>query len=120
MTYFRIYLVLAFLVLAAYTGIVIAEHGMSLFAVAARDVAQLGWPGQFDLDFTFLLILSGVWIAYRHRFSGTGIALGLCATVGGVLFTSVYLLVETFRTKGDVVALLLGQNRVEVRAGQDS
>jgi hypothetical protein len=37
--------------------------------------------------------------------------LGLCAFFGGALFLSLYLFIESFRTKGDVTALLLGENR---------
>lgn len=41
-------------------------------------------------------------------FGGTGVALGLLAFVGGALFLSTYLLVESFRVRGDVRALLRG------------
>lgn len=111
MTVFRGFLVLIFLSIAGYTGGVIANHGMGLLPIFFGDMAQLTWPGQFNLDFTCLLSLSGLWVAYRHRFRAPGLLLGLCAFVGGALFLSVYLLVESFRARGDVASLLLGENR---------
>lgn len=74
-------------------------------------MAELAWPGQFNLDFTCMLALSGIWVAHRHQFSAPGVLLGVCAFVGGALFLSVYLLVVSFRTKGDVAAMLLGERQ---------
>lgn len=107
----RILLTFIFLAIAGYTGVVIANHGAGLFAVFFGDIAKLAWPGQFNLDFMCMLTLSGLWVAYRHRFRPAGILLGLCACIGGVFFLSAYLLVESFRTGGDVSALLLGEKQ---------
>ena len=74
-------------------------------------MAGLAWPGQFNLDFMCMLALSGLWVAWRHRFGTVGIALGLVAFFGGALFLSAYLLVESVRTGRSVEALLLGQRR---------
>jgi hypothetical protein len=111
MVFFRTGLVIIFAVIAAYTGVVVAHHGFGLFPVFFGALAELGWPGQFNLDFLCMLTLSGLWVAHRHRFSAAGILLGLCATFGGALFLSAYLLVITGRVKGDVVALLTGETR---------
>ena len=111
MTFFRLLLVLIFTAITLYTGVVIANHGLNLLPVFFGDMAALAWPGQFNLDFMCMLALSGLWVAWRHRFSGAGIALGVVAFFGGALFLSVYLLVESFRTQGNVAALLLGQQR---------
>lgn len=111
MTAFRGFLALIFLVLAGYTGVVISRHGLGLFAVFFGDMARLGWSGQFNLDFTCLLALSGLWVASRHRFRASGLALGACAFFGGALFLSGYLIVASIRAKGDLAALLLGDRR---------
>jgi hypothetical protein len=111
MNAFRVVLALMFAAIVVYTGVVIRDHGMILFSVFFGDMAKMAWPGQFNLDFTCLLALSGIWVAYRHRFRPTGILLGLCAFFGGVLVLSIYLLVATFRGKGDTTTLLLGENR---------
>ena len=108
---FRAFLVLVFLTIAGYTAVVVAHHGPDLFAVFLRDIASLTWAGQFDLDFMCHVAVSGLWVAYRHRFGTRGVLLGVCATVGGMLFLAPYLLVQSIRTRGDVAALLLGENR---------
>ena len=110
MTGFRVALVIMFAVIAGYSGVVIANHGMGLFSIFFSDIAAMTWPGQFDLDFMFMLMFSALWVGYRHRFSAVGLLLGLGALVGGSLFLTVYLSVESYRCKGDVTALLLGRN----------
>jgi hypothetical protein len=107
-TPFRSLLVVIFATVAVYTGIVASRHGPNLLPVFFGDIAGLAWPGQFNLDFMCLLALTGLWVAWRHRFGAAGIALGLVAVFGGVLFLSAYLFVESRRAQGDVRALLLG------------
>ena len=109
MTSFRALLVLIFCAIAIYTGIVASQYGMNLLPVFFGDMARFAWPGQFNLDFLCMLTLSGLWVAWRSRFSPAGIALGLAAFFGGALFLSAYLLIESLRAGGDVRALLLGQ-----------
>ena len=111
MMLFRLLLVLIFTAIALYTGVVVTHHGFNLLPVFFGDMAGLAWPGQFNLDFMCMLALSGLWVAWRHRFGTAGIALGLVAFFGGALFLSAYLLVESVRTGGSVEALLLGQRR---------
>lgn len=107
----RAFLALVVLTVGSYTSIVIANHGLNLFPVFFGDMAELTWRGQFNLDFMCMLALSGLWVAYRHRFSAVGLVLGLCAFFGGAPFLSAYLLVQSVRTKGDMAALLLGERR---------
>ena len=105
---FRLLLVLIFTAIALYTGVVVTHHGFNLLPVFFGDMAGMAWPGQFNLDFMCMLALSGLWVAWRHRFGAAGIALGLAAFFGGALFLSAYLLVASFRADGNVEALLLG------------
>lgn len=104
----RLLLVIMFLVLAVYTGFVIAEHGLVLFPYFFGDVGRADWSGQFNLDFLMMLMLSALWVSWRHRFSGVGLALGVVAFFGGMGFLSVYLFVQSFLTKGNVVEILIG------------
>lgn len=83
MVAFRTLVVLLFTAVLVYTGVVGTTHGWSLLPVFLGDIAAMNWPGQFNLDFACLLILSGLWVAWRHRFSPFGLVLGLLATVGG-------------------------------------
>jgi len=107
---FRTLLAVLLLVLAAYTAVVISEHGMGLLAVFFGDMLALGWPGQFNLDFLMMLMLSALWTAWRHAFSPAGLALAVLAFFGGASFLTVYLLVLSFREEGDVRRMLLGRN----------
>lgn len=112
MAVFRVFLVVIFLTLLSYTAVVASRHGLNLLPVFFGDMAKIEWPGQFNLDFLFMLTLSGLWVAWRHRFSAIGMVLGLAALFGGSLFLSLYLLVENLRCKGDMKALLLGNCRI--------
>lgn len=104
----RLLLCLILATLAAYTAVVGARHGFDLLPVFFGDMAELGWPGQFNLDFLCFLVLSALWVAWRHRFRAAGLLLAVVALVGGSLFLSVYLLVESRRSR-DLAALLLGE-----------
>jgi hypothetical protein len=44
----------------------------------------------------------------QHRFTPGSLDLVFLATVGGASFLSMYLLVLSFQTKGDVRAMLIG------------
>jgi hypothetical protein len=50
-------------------------------------------------------------VAWRHRFSPVGLALGVVAVFGGMPFLSTYLLIVSFTTRGDIEATLLGETR---------
>ena len=112
MTFLRVLLVAMLVTLVIYTGFAIVNDGPFFFAIAAGDVAALGWPGQFNLDFVCYLILSAIWVAWRHKFSMIGIGLGLIASVGGIIFLSIYLLIASYRANGDVREILLGEQMV--------
>ena len=47
----------------------------------------MSWQGQFNLDFFMFLLMSGLWIAWRHEFS----PLGNLLAIGGVFFGAPYL-----------------------------
>ncbi|QLC25904.1 hypothetical protein HFP57_13305 [Parasphingopyxis algicola] len=111
MAAFRTLLVLLCLGIVLYTAIVVGEHGMNLFPAFFGDIAALGWPGQFNVDFLSFLILSAVWVAWRHAFSTTGFALALLAFSGGGLFLTIYLLIASFSADGDIRIVLLGPSR---------
>jgi hypothetical protein len=110
-TAFRVFLVAVWATIFGYTAIVVAHHGMGLLAVFFGDMAKMDWPGQFNLDFMFMLALSALWVAWRHHFSSGGLGLAVLAFFGGASFLSVYLLVLSLQTQGDVRALLLGADR---------
>ncbi len=111
MTAFRALLILLAVILIGYTAVVIASHGMNLVPIFFADIAAMGWPGQFNLDFLFMLTLSATWVTWRHGFSLAGIGLGLLALFGGSLFLTTYLFVVSLQARGDVKEILLGKAR---------
>jgi hypothetical protein len=111
-TAFRVLLIALCAILVGYTGVVISNHGMGLLSVFFGDMAAMGWPGQFNLDFMFMLMLSALWVAWRHQFSIAGLVLGLLAFLGGSLFLTAYVFVLSWLTRGDIEQMLLGRRRV--------
>lgn len=111
MTSFRVLLVVLIAALVAYTVVVIANHGIWLFPVFFGDIAAMGWPGQFNADFLCFLTLGGLWLAWRHEFSALGCAMGAFVYLGGAPFVMTYILIQTFRTNGDMVEVLVGARR---------
>jgi hypothetical protein len=108
---FRPFLLIVWLSIAGYTAIVGANHGLNLLPIFFGDIASMTWPGQFNLDFLCMLLLSGLWVSWRHQFSPAGLALGILAVFGGAFFLSLYLLVVSHRLQGGMQELLLGKSR---------
>lgn len=111
MIYLRALLAVIFIVVSIYTLNVIALHGINFLPIFFGDIAALSWRGQFNADFTGFLILSALWVAWRHDFRPIGFILGLFALFGGILFLSAYLFVTSMSEAGDSKALLLGKRR---------
>lgn len=114
MTLFRLFLAAGLIIISGYTAITIANHGVNFLPIFFRDLAAMGWPGQFNLDFYCFLLLSGLWVAWRHHFSAGGIALGVAMTLLGFPLLSIYLLIASYKTNGDITAMMLGETRAKV------
>lgn len=113
MTVFRIFLAMMWIAITGYTAVVIANHGLGLFGIFFGDMSTFGWPGQFNLDFLFMLMLSALWVAWRNNFSASGLGLSLIALFGGSLFLATYLLVLTFSSNGNMKQVLIGEKRAD-------
>ena len=105
---FRLLLMAFTAVISVLTVVAIAGEGPNLFVPFFSAIFALSWQGQFNVDFTLYLVLSGLWMAWRGGFSGGSIALGLLAPPLGMLFLAPYLLFLLGRTGGDLRRLLLG------------
>ena len=108
---FRVLLVSIVIVMLGYTGIVGSTQGWNFMPVFFGDIAAMKWPGQFNLDFSCLLLLSGLWLAWRHQFSAKGLALGIAMPFCGAPLLCIYLLMASLRAEGDMQRLLLGPAR---------
>lgn len=107
---FRILLAVLWVGLLVYTVVVIGAYGMTLVPIFFGDIARMNWPGQFNLDFSCLLVLSALWTAWRNKFSALGLALSPVALFGGSGFLLLYLSILLFNEKGDLRGVLLGAN----------
>ncbi|WP_411338940.1 hypothetical protein V6U71_13520 [Sphingopyxis sp. J-6] len=105
---FRSFLIILWLALAAYTAVVISRHGLGLLPIFFGDVAKLGWPGQFNLDFLCFLVLSALWTAWRNGFSAIALLLALIAFFGGAGFLLPYLVFLTVQERGNMPRVLIG------------
>lgn len=109
MKVFQLFLVVCWLGVAAVTAVAFAEQGMAAGQVFISDIQQLNWRAQFNVDFFTHLLLMGLWVAWRARFSALGIVTGVACVLGGGLVSLIYILVAALRCGGDVQKLLLGQ-----------
>lgn len=108
MTGFRILLVLMFTTLLLYTTFVVLDSGVNFVPTFFANMFSVGWQGQFNLDFMMLIMVTSLWIAWRHKFSLSGIAIALIWPVAGLMFLSIYLLIASYRANGNVSSILLG------------
>ena len=114
MNAFRALLVLIFVAIVVYTVPVVLNHGLGvLFTTFFGDMLNMGWPGQFNLDFFGFLLMSGFWMAWRNNFSPFGLVLGAFGVVGGAPLLTAYLLYLSFATNGDAQKMLLGEMRTQ-------
>lgn len=116
MMLFRVWLVIIFLAISGYTLPVVMDQGLNLFPYFFGDIAKIGWPGQFNLDFLTMLSLSAIWVAWRHQFTGPGLGLSVLAFFGGGLFLSIYLTILCMQVKGGVEEILVGEARLSARS----
>jgi hypothetical protein len=112
MTLFRLLLIAIVAIVGVYTVVVIRQHGADFLTPFYADIAKMGWPGQFNMDFHAFLILGSLWLMWRHHFSAIGLLFGAIIFVGGAPFLCIYLLVVLTKDKADIAELLLGKERV--------
>lgn len=103
------------LVLAASTAAIfgatlaaIAHAGYNWPAVFLGDLLAGNWRSQFNTDLVIHLALIGVWVAWREAWSAKGLVFGVFCVIWGGMFTFPYVLVESYRARGDTVRILLG------------
>jgi len=110
MVLFRVFLATLCVALSAYTAVVVSNYGMGLLPIFFGDMLAMTWPGQFNLDFMFMLAFSALWVSWRHQFSVAGFALGFFAFIGGASFLTVYLFILSYQAEGNMKKILLGSH----------
>jgi hypothetical protein len=117
MTLFRLLLALIVATVGVYTIFVVRQHGLDFVTPFFGDITEMGWPGQFNMDFWSFLILGSLWLMWRHHFSPLGLLFGLVIFVGGAPFLCSYLLIVMAKDRPDMAELLLGKSRVATLRG---
>jgi hypothetical protein len=98
------------LAIVIYTAFAITNEGLSLFQIFNNNMMSLGWNGQFNLDFSSYLTLSGLWIMWRNQFSLPFILFAFAAMIIGIMLFAPYLIYLLIVEKGDLKKVLLGAN----------
>lgn len=96
------------LTLAVYTFLTIGKEGWNLFPIITSNISSMTWSGQFNADFSCYLLLSGMWIMWRNKFSSSSIIISLAAMIIGIMVFAPYLIYLTIKEKGDLRKVLLG------------
>lgn len=96
-------------ILLVYTGFAVKLEGWTLFQVLINNVTALNWNGQFNLDFSCYLLLSGIWIVWRNKFSGSSVIMAIIAMIIGIIVFAPYLLYLIIKENGDLKKVLLGK-----------
>lgn len=108
----RIILVVVWAVVLWSTVLAIHSDGLAMSAdVFSSDLLAGNWRSQFNIDLLSHMLLVGIWVAWRQKFSILGLFLGLLSINGG-LFTLIYVLILTVAHKGDLNKVLMGKNFV--------
>lgn len=95
-------------ILLAYTFLAFAQEGPVLFQTFIGNIASGTWSGQFNLDFLCYLMLSGLWIMWRQKYSAASVLIALAAMILGIVFFAPYLLLLIYKEKGDLKRVLTG------------
>ncbi|TAE54100.1 MAG: hypothetical protein EAZ89_06925, partial [Bacteroidetes bacterium] len=95
--------------LIAYTGYAVQNEGWILFQVLTDNITALNWNGQFNLDFSCYLMLSGIWIMWRNKFTPFFILFAVVAMIIGIMAFAPYLLYLLITEKGDLKKVLWGE-----------
>lgn len=90
------------------TVIAFKNEGTNLFSIFIANIQAMNWNGQFNLDFSSYLILSGLWIAWRSKFSTSSIIFAILSAILGIIVFAPYLLYLLKKENGDLKKLLIG------------
>ena len=110
MKIFRISLLAVFTTVLVYTFIVGNNEGWNFIPIFFGDITEINWTGQFNLDFSFFLILTGFWIVWRNQFKPLGYVLGLLTLIGGIPYVSIYLFYLSLKSN-NINSVLIGNNK---------
>jgi hypothetical protein len=106
--FFKILLATQAIGVLIYTFFAFQSEGANLLQIFISNIKSLNWNGQFNLDFSCYLTLSGLWIAWRNKFTSTSILFGVGAMIIGIMAFAPYLLYLVIKENGDLKKVLIG------------
>ena len=104
----RVVLIVMSVVIVVFSVTAILDGGLNLVTPFLQPIFAMTWQGQFNVDFTCYLVLSGIWMAWRGGFTRGSVALGIVAPPLGIFFFAPYLIYLIGQSDGDPKRLLLG------------
>ncbi|SIQ19649.1 hypothetical protein [Chryseobacterium sp. RU33C] len=104
----KILLILFSVTVSVYTIFAFQQEGASLFQIFLTNITSFNWNGQFNLDFSCYLLLSGLWIMWRNEFSTKSIIFGIIASIIGIIVFAPYILYLLQKEKGNIQKVIIG------------
>jgi hypothetical protein len=111
MLFLRVLSAVFFVVICIYTFSVVTTEGWNFFPSFFDNLFAVTWAGQINLDFSFYLMSTALWVAWRNNFTVVAVATAVVVGIGGMLLMAAYLCALTFTSNGSLVSLLLGNKR---------
>lgn len=108
-TFLKFLLFVQTLTLIVYTTYAVNNEGWTLFQIIIDNILAFNWNGQFNLDFSCYLTLSGIWIMWRNKFSLPSIIIAVVAMIIGIMFFAPYLLYLLAKEQGNLKKVLWGE-----------
>lgn len=107
---FRICLAAAWVLIMSVTLYAIYQVGINWPAIYFGDLVGHPWRSQFNTDFLIYLLLTSTWMYWREASKTRGLFYGFLNIFLGGMFGFMYLLLATYKTKGNISAILLGSH----------
>ncbi len=105
----QLLLALQAILVLIYTVIVIQNYGVGIIENFTSNILSMTWAGQFNLDFLSYLILSGLWVMWRNKFSFSYILLGTLCMIIGIIIFAPYISYLLIKENGDLKKVLIGK-----------
>jgi hypothetical protein len=105
----RIFLLAATIVIFVISIYVVTTKGLNWPEVFFGDLLEFDWRSQFNADFLIHLFLLATWICWREGFKLKGYIFGFLSIFLGGMFGFPYLLIATYKAKGDPRLIVLGE-----------
>ena len=110
---FRILIIIMWCMFAALCLFVINTAGWDDVNLFFSDISAGSWRAVFNVDFIIHLLLVAGWVAWKEKYSFSGVILAVFCFCGGALFSLLYLLYLSVVNRGDLAKVLLGKHAID-------